>query len=202
MISSTLAQGIGLLVWTASLGLAWFAIGRRRRLPEALWIPGFVATLPIAFMLRGLLGDVSLALPAMAWYASLGAPLGSAAWRFLVALLAIAATLYASALGFLEYDLYASGYAPGLGLLLIGVAMLAAYRWMPVLAWCWLLGLGLSATRLHPSPNLWDAMIDLPTVCLAAFIVLRFRVSGPDADAGGCLSACKAPSDSNRRAAD
>jgi hypothetical protein len=188
MISGLLAQGIGLSVWIASLGLGWYVIGRRRKLPSALWIPGFVATLPLAFILRGLLGDVSLALPALSWYAAGMVRLARPARMLLGLLLAVAAVLYGSALGLLEYDLYASGYKPAFGLLAVGAMVLAAYRWMPVLGWCWLLGLGIFAAGLHPSPNLWDSLFDLPTTVLAALVVIRGRSarSKPDEDAAGC----------------
>jgi hypothetical protein len=188
MISSLLAQGVGLSVWIASLGLGWYLVGRRRKLPSALWIPGFVATLPLAFILRGLLGDVSLALPALTWYAAGSMRLSRPARSLLASMLAVAAALYASALGFLEYDLYALGYRPAFGLIAVGAAVLAAYRWMPVLGWSWLLGLGLFAASLHPSPNLWDSLLDLPATVLAVLVVIRARSSRPKSDgvAAGC----------------
>jgi hypothetical protein len=188
MISSVLGQGVGLAVWIASLGLGWYWIGRRRTLPTALWIPGFVATLPLAFILRGLFGDVSLALPALTWYAARAMSLSLPARSLLTLMLAVAAALYWSALGFLEFDLYALGYRPGFGLLAVGAAVLAAYRWIPVLGWCWLLGLGLFAAGLHPSPNLWDSLLDVPATVLAALVVIRARSSRPKPDgvAAGC----------------
>lgn len=188
MISGLLAQGIGLSLWIASLGLGWYVVGRRRKLPSALWIPGFVATLPLAFTLRGLLGDVSLALPALSWYAANRVHHSRPARTLLTLMLAFATALYGSALGFLEYDLYAAGYKPAFALLAVGAAVLAAYRWMPVLGWCWLLGLGLFAVGLHPSPNLWDSLIDLPATVLAALIVIRGFSSRQKLDAGaaGC----------------
>ena len=193
MISALLSQGLSLLLWTVALGLVWWHLGRRRRLPVALWIPGFVATLPVAFVLRGLLGEASFALPALACCATAPMPPGRPA-RFLVAALtAVALALYASALGFLEVDLYALGYRPGIGLAVVALAMLGAYRWLPILAWCWLAGIALYAAQLHPSPNLWDTLLCLPSVLLALAALARAstataseRRSPSDGGAAGC----------------
>ena len=191
MIASLLSQAVSLLLWVAALGVAWWAIGRRRQLPVALRLPGFVATLPLAFILRGLLGEASFALPVMAWYAASETVPTREARRLLVVIVASASALYASALGFLHTDVYAIGYGPSFGLAVVAAAVLAAYCWMPALGWCWLLGLALYAARLHPSPNIWDTFIDLPAVLLATYVLIRAaaprRLRAPaDGGAAGC----------------
>lgn len=172
MISATIAQGVGLLLWFVALALAWGSFGLRRRLPAALIWPGLLALAPLAFVLRGMLGDPGFALPALVFYAG-GPPLRAGGRGLLAALVAAALTLYASALGFIGADLYGAGYFPAAGMAAVGALLLAAYACLPALAWSWLLGLALFASGLHPSPNLWDTLVDLPSVILALAIVVR-----------------------------
>lgn len=171
MSSPLLSAAVGLLLWATALALAWHRISVRRRLPTALLWPGFVAVLPVAFVLRGTFGEASAALPAMILLA--GMPVGRPGRVLLGSLVAAALALYASALGILAADFYALGYAPSWGVVVIAAVALAAYRWLPVLAWAWLAGLGLSAAGLHPSPNLFDALIDVPSALIAARLALR-----------------------------
>lgn len=171
MSSGFAAPLVGIVLWAAPLAIAWVLIGRRRQLPPALLWPGLVAVLPIAFMLRGAFGEASVALPAMTLLAA--TPLRPPGRRLLGILIGAALGLYASALGFLEADFYAFGYAPAWGIGWVAAAALAAYRWLPVLAWSWLAGLGLFASGLHPSPNLFDALIDVPSVLIAMRLALR-----------------------------
>ena len=175
MSSPLVAAAVGLLLWVAPLAIAWHRIGIRRHLPAALRWPGFVAVLPLAFVLRGAFGEASAALPAMILLAA--SPLGRPGRLFLGVLVAAALALYASALGFFATDFYSVGYAPSWGVAVVAAAALAAYRWLPALAWAWLAGLGLSAAGLHPSPNLFDALIDLPSVLIAARLVLRRSIA-------------------------
>ena len=174
---SQVTQIVGFALWLAALAAFWHAYAGRRKLPPALIAPGYLALLPLAFLLRGMLGDASLALPALCHLAGGGAPM-TRKGRLLLGFLAIVTlALAVSALGLIATDLYASGYAPGLLVVIVACGVAAAYRWLPVLGWSWLLGLGLSAAGLHPSPNLWDALVDLPSLVLAAVILVRTRAA-------------------------
>jgi hypothetical protein len=170
---NTTTQIVGLLIWFASFAVFWRAYSSCRKLPAALIWPGYVALLPLAFLIRGLFGDASLALPALSLLLAKGESIRPEARRLLLVVSVFAWTLEISALGFISYDLYATGYAPGV--LIFGVAGLlaAAHRYLRVLSWSWLLGLALSTAGLHPSPNLWDALIDVPSLILAAAILVR-----------------------------
>lgn len=168
-----LSSIVSLLLWMAALGVAWHHIARRRRLPSALRWPGLLATIPAAFVLRGLLGEASAALPVLAWYAT-GAPaIGRAGKVLLAAVAGAALALYVSALGLLQTDLYAAGYAPGGLMVPAALIVLLAYRVLPGLAWAWLGGIALFASGLHPSPNLFDALIDVPAALLAIHVAGR-----------------------------
>jgi hypothetical protein len=172
-MSPLLNSIVSLLLWMGALGIAWHHVARRRRLPSVLRWPGFLATVPAAFVLRGLLGEASAALPALAWYATMGVPVSRSGRIVLAALTVSALALYASALGLLQADLYAAGYAPGGLMAPIGIVVLLAYRILSGLAWSWLAGIALFATGLHPSPNLIDALIDVPAVLCAMAVVAR-----------------------------
>lgn len=182
MSSPLAAAVVGLGLWGAAIALAWHAYAARRRLPGGLYWPGFLAALPAAFVLRGLFGEASAALPALAYLVAAGGALAPAGRRLLGALVFSALALYLSALGLLESDLYAVAYSPGWLSALAAGAALAAYAWVPPLGWAWLLGLGLSAAGLHPSPNLFDALVDVPSVFAAALLAARRRDRRPPAD--------------------
>lgn len=171
MTAPLVAAAVGLLLWVAALAIAWHRVGQRRRLPQALRWPGFVAVLPLAFVLRGAFGEASAALPALVLLT--GTPIARPGRRLLLALAGAALALYASALGFLDADLYAVGYAPSWSIVLVAAVVLAAFHWLPTLGWAWLAGLGLAAAGLHPSPNLFDALIDVPAILLATRLALR-----------------------------
>lgn len=84
--------------------------------------------------------------------------------------------LYASALGFLDIDIYASGYAPQA--VLIWAAVSLALAWQQghrALACCWLLALALYPLGVLESVNLWDAMLD-PVAMVTAAIALACQL--------------------------
>ena len=174
---SQVTQIVGFALWLAALAAFWHAYAGRRKLPLALIAPGYLALLPLAFLLRGILGDASLALPALCHLVGQAAPVTRNGRRLLGFMATATLALAVSVLGLIPTDLYASGYAPGMLVVIVACGVAAAYRWLPVLGWSWLLGLGLSAAGLHPSPNLWDALVDLPSLVLAAVILVRTRAA-------------------------
>jgi len=92
------------------------------------------------------------------------------AWTGLVA----AALIYPASLGVNAMpDLYASGYG-GYALSLSVAAAGGFFLWIRCYnAVVWMgLGLLLFGTRLHPSLNLWDSLIDLPAVLVCAGFLL------------------------------
>lgn len=164
--------GSAALVAAALLGLP--GIGRRARArPGPLLIAAFLAALvplgglPAAGYVRGMVGDLSvttllvllrgLLRPVLGW------PSVDARSRLAVQLLAAAAglVLYPSALGLGSLDPYRIGYASPwfLGALLV-LALAAALRRVPLVAWCLALAVLAWALGAGESRNLWDYLVD------------------------------------------
>lgn len=174
LINSTLlAQVIGLALWMLTIALAWHTLGRHRQVPGALLWPGYLATLPVAFILRGMFGEASAALPALTAYACGRLTLPTGGRYVLGMVIGVSLLLYASALGWFSFDLYGRGYFPTWEMTPVVALLIACYFQIPALAWAWLFGLGLLACGIHPSPNLWDVLIDLPSMLMAAWLILR-----------------------------
>lgn len=169
----TSASMLGLALWLAALGVLWFAAERRRTGSAVRRALGWTGVVLLAFLARGLFGEASAALPAMAALAAGLAPLQRYGRIVLLAVILASLALYVSALGFVTNDFYASGYFPRWNLIPLAAAAMVAFFCVPVLAWAWLVGLALFAFGLHPSPNLWDALIDLPSVLVACVVLVR-----------------------------
>jgi hypothetical protein len=184
MNAALLGNWVGLALWCVSLSIVFHSALRRagepraRRLAVLLW-----ATLvPLAFLARGLFGELSLAAPVLVFWLVRRPPL-MLGGRVLVAAVALSGfVLTASGLGWIESDLYSWGYALGADSPVLpyalGVLLLVGWRFARPLAWAWLLGIGLFALRLLPSPNVWDVLIDFPSTLIAATLtVLAARQS-------------------------
>lgn len=117
---------------------------------------------------RGVMGDPSLTLTLLLllktlhpWWPQLRADSTRPSRKLAMLLLVLGGALYASALGWLDYDLYALGYQPQLLLLLLAAGLLLLHRRQPVLAWVGTLALLLAAwPAAHESINLWDRLFD------------------------------------------
>lgn len=162
---------IGVALWLAALSAAARAITPGVRILGLRWLIWLLVP-PAAFFLRGVFGDPSFALPVLAAVSLSRSPLPRASRYLLVAVLGASLVLWASALGLVETDWYAAGYFPRWMLVAVGVLVGIAYRSMPALGWAWLLGLFCFVFEWTPSPNLWDALTDVP----AALLILRLLI--------------------------
>jgi hypothetical protein len=81
--------------------------------------------------------------------------------------------LYPSAMGYVPFDLYREGFAGvALPLALALVVAVAVWRRATALAIWFAMIAAVIVFRLHPSANLWDAMIDVPSVLIAAGVLV------------------------------
>jgi hypothetical protein len=93
-----------------------------------------------------------------------------AAWLLLSGLV-----LYASALGFIAYDIYALGYAPQVILIWCAISLgLAWQQGHRALAHAWLAALALYPLGVLESRNLWDAMLDPIAMIVGGVSLLRW----------------------------
>ena len=170
--------GLALLLAGLPMGLAQWCGASRRTLGLCLSVMLAVFLIPwnshsLVFYVRGVVGDVSAA-SLVLLCAILGRALmkpvnehqlirGQVGWVLLVALV----PLYASTLGYLQYDLYAWGYEPQWLLPTMGLLLWWAWRTQPAFAIAWLIGVVSFASGMTLSRNLWDALFD-PFMAFAA----------------------------------
>jgi hypothetical protein len=150
----------GLIFWLM-IGVFLLHAGHKKN----YWLQGLGVTVILGSpWLLGILGTPSLA--------TLGLAAGLRQRQSITLPLALwfwvgGGLLYASALGFIATDLYASGDAPRLLLGWFGSGLLLAWRAQHHgLIIAWLLGLALRRAGLLESDNLWNLMID-PLACIA-----------------------------------
>lgn len=182
MTPSLLTQGIGICLWVATLAIAVIGYRKDHQISRRYFWAAIALTLPVAFLFRGIYGDVSLLLPAvtsMLW----GKPRLTFDGRFmLIGVIIVSVILNASALGFIATDIYAIGYYPGWWTFAFGAMAITAFLYLPILAWAWLGGIFLAALELHPSLNLWDALIDIPSIVISIRL-LTAKAHATDYDA-------------------
>lgn len=178
MNGALIGNWVGLALWAISLSIVFHAGMRRAGEPGArpLAVLLWATLVPLAFLARGLFGELSLAAPVLVFWLVRRPPLRLGG-RLLVAALALTGiVLAASGLGWIESDLYSLGYALGADSpalpYAVGVLLLAGWRFARPLAWAWLLGVCLFALRLLPSPNVWDVLIDFPSTLIAATLTV------------------------------
>lgn len=171
MIADFLAAPIGLMLWTAGLGLFWYRRCLRKNVSRAPRIGGWLLIVPVAFVLRGAFGEVGAIFPALASVSLVA--LAPRARRLLAVYCVVAVLLWASALGLMSVDLYAAGYEPRILAGAIAVGLAIAYFQWPLFAWFGGIGLVLFAAVGYPSSNLWDAIFDVPSVILAIHLMVR-----------------------------
>lgn len=164
---------VGLTLWIISLGLLWSGLQRARALPSGLFIPGAIAILPLAFLFRGIFGDVSFTLP---WLCALAAgwlhrPKHPRCALFFFASCGLILNL--SALGLLATDLYSLGYSHFGGLVILGCLAGASGALSPSLSLTWCVGLWLMISGLTPSSNAFDLAWDVPAILLSVALLLR-----------------------------
>lgn len=176
------AELIGPFLGLALVGGALGArFGRVAALAGALagFALGFLPVDPVvtlAGFTLGVLGPSSASFLALAALAALrlatGAPVRGTR-TFAALLLAMGLALYPSAMGYVPYDLYREGFAGvGLPLALAGLVAVAVWRGSTALAIWFAMIAAVIVFRLHPSANLWDAMIDVPSVVIAAGVLV------------------------------
>lgn len=174
MIAALFGNWIGLAVWCVSLSIVFHAgmrrVGERRARPLAVLL--WATLVPLAFLARGLFGELSLAAPVLAFWLVRQPPLTRGGQLLVAAIALTGFVLAASGLGWIASDLYSWGYALGTDSpalpYALGTLLLAGWCFARPLAWAWLLGVCLFALRLLPSPNVWDALIDFPSTLIAA----------------------------------
>lgn len=131
----------------------------------------------LIYYLRGVMGDLSFVgfiLLIIFHSQALGVsryPIKPLSWPAGLLLLCLLAPLYASALGYWTYDLYAWGYHPQGMLMGMGALLVWSWHMQPQLAIAWLLGITAFACGLCPSANFWDALFD-PFMLIAAIAVV------------------------------
>ena len=184
---------------SVSLLSAWLVAGMFFHLPKiklisvekrfifVLLVFVFVRYMPVyegmsvAYILRGILGDLSITTMLLFLTFLYGEIRGSnncykinnAVWLFIFI---IDLTLCLSAFGCIPIDIYSSGYFPK-GLLIFYLIMQVLFRQLnKKIAMFWLLALVGYIFKVLPSPNLWDYLIDpvLWLVSLACLIVFGF----------------------------
>ncbi|MEN9657867.1 MAG: hypothetical protein RL571_1332 [Pseudomonadota bacterium] len=158
----------GLLLWALS-GAALIAAGWQKN--RLLSISGLVILIASPWLL-GLLSAPSLAMLGLASGLLLKHKLRPllAAWLLLSGLV-----LYASALGFIAYDIYALGYAPQIILIWCAISLsLALQQGHRALAYAWLAALALYPLGVLESRNLWDAMLDPIAMIVGGVSLLRW----------------------------
>ena len=170
------------MIWAQVLIVAWLltVLGVRSRFVAA--IIASLALLPLpegvspALALRGLWGDpsiTSLQLLALAFVGSTPASLRHG-WRVPTAIALLCVSLYASALGPWNIDLYRLGYQPAVLLAALGaIALIAWWRGQPLCLW--LLAIDLLAWRagLLESSNFWDTLLDPLLMSVMLALALR-----------------------------
>ena len=167
MIAHWPSELVSLTLWAIAISVLTTYLVRRNALPQfAYWI-GLAATPPLAFLFRGILGEASFALPAFAMAAT-GLVAAKPTGRiFFIFLAALSLTILSSALGLFKLDLYGLGYFPHWTLTLVAGLVIGAYFSFPVLGIFWMIGLVIYAVGAHPSPNIWDILMDVPSTLLA-----------------------------------
>jgi hypothetical protein len=177
-----LGNWVGLALWCVCLSQVFHAAFARRQqpLPRPIFVLLWALLLPSAFVLRGLLGELSLAAPVFVFWLVRRPHLTSGNLTLTGAFALAGFVLAASGLGWMGTDVYALGYALGddSPLLPFALAALLLIAWSVArpLAWAWLIGVCLFAWRLLPSPNVWDVLIDFPSTLLAlALLLLNLR---------------------------
>lgn len=163
--------GLTLFLMGIPIGLLQLCGAPRRALAWCMLISLISCLVPwtgssLVYFVRGVLGDLSIATLVfiMTMYARMllvsanrHKPVAvSAAWLILALLI----PLYASTLGYWEYDLYAWGYEPQWLLVAAGLLLVWAWQMQPVLAIAWFIGVVSFAADWTPSRNLWDALFD------------------------------------------
>jgi hypothetical protein len=92
--------------------------------------------------------------------------------------IAFAAGLYPSALGFATFDAYAHGFSgvllPALMVAIVALAVLTQATALAIWFGFTALVIGF---RLHPSLNTWDALIDMPSVVIALGVLIASLVA-------------------------
>lgn len=159
-------------------------------LPLALFLPlpgGSVAT-----FVRGALGDLApttiflVALSLSERLALPGRRLTGLSMPLAGSIVAVEALLVLSTLGLLPFDLPASGWAPGLPLLLaVGGAISLAWRFDRPAAASLLAGFALWIAGLGPSANLWDSLLDPLLAAIALLAIARKLVPPRQTEADG-----------------
>lgn len=172
---TTLSQTIGLTLWIVTLGLLWLTASTHR--PRNVRLGGGLIIIPLAFLVRGSLGELSFLAPALAWMIYLKTTPHRPQQIFLLALALTELALAASALGFMEWDIYALGYSPRSILAAFALALAVGWKYNRTIAIGWLIGLTLYATGATVTQNLWDIFIDFPSMILAGFLLKRHRAS-------------------------
>jgi len=129
-----------------------------------------------AMALRGLWGDPSittLQLLVLAWVGATPKAFGED-WRAPAFVAALAAALYATALGPWNFDLYRFGYQPAALVAVLGAIALVAW-WRGESLYLYLLAIDLAAWRagLLESTNLWDVLLD--PLLMIAMLALAIR---------------------------
>ncbi|WP_293933529.1 hypothetical protein [Iodobacter sp.] len=158
----------GLLLWALS-GAALIAAGWKKN--RLLISSGLIVLLGSPWLL-GLFSAPSLAMLGLAAGLLLKQKLRPllAIWLLLSGL-----ALYASALGFIAYDIYALGYAPQVILIWCAISLgLAWQQGHRALAYAWLAALALYPLGILESRNLWDAMLDPVAMLVGGVSLLRW----------------------------
>lgn len=169
-----LAMPIGLLFWIAGLGLFWLGHTRRRQTSQAIRTIGWFFVLPASFVLRGAFGEVSALFPALMAALSLTPPPRETRALLLV-YSAVTITMWVSALGLIGADIYATGYETRFAGWVTAAILFAIYFQWRLLAWAGAFGMLTFAATGYPSANLWDALVDVPSVILALGLSFRLR---------------------------
>lgn len=176
-VLTAVGHGVGLALWVVSLAVLLFGLRQSRSLPSALVLPGAVAVLPLAFLFRGIFGDVSFSLP---WLCALAAgviPSPPHRRRVLFFFASCGLLLNVSALGFVELDVYSLGYSATTGTWILAGLGLAATLASPILALTWCVGLWLMLAGLTPTSNAFDLAWDMPAILLSLVLLSKKQLS-------------------------
>jgi len=165
---------MGFGIWFATI---YFCLSNpaKRIFSNRAWrlVSLILASLPVAFIARGWFNDTTITTPCLAYLLSTNWRPNTSA-NLLLAILSI--TGIAINLGNLGLvpELYEWGYFPNYtGLFLTAMLILLAYEGSRLIAVSIILSIAMGATGLWHSPNLWDCIVDIPTIILAATILTK-----------------------------
>jgi hypothetical protein len=159
--------------------VAWWARRSRFRVVLALGSSALllvpVGELLLVEYMRGVIGDLSIVTQMLLAAFVVGyAPNRRQHGAIMAAALAAAAFLYPAALGLIQFDPYALGYASmPLVLVLAGLTLAAWYLRFEWLAACLLVAVAAKVAGVLESRNLWDYLVDPLLVFYAAYWFCR-----------------------------